>query len=122
MLLVAVGAAAGLWWLWAQDEEDNKKRGVRGLGDAPRERELEKFMRGMTDAKRPYEANAAKHLRSGRYNTALAPKLWFYYVEKGVAAYNREHGTGSMKLSRNEKMALAQQYARAWEDEHGVKR
>lgn len=70
------------------------------------------------DAKKAFHENAARKVKAGKYNPALAPKLWVYYVERGIAAYNKEFGRGSMRLSSAEKMALATEYAREWEGEN----
>ena len=127
--LIALGAIGALaWWFFGTGSEDDEKRsrgrGTRGLGDEAAVRELELYMDSTQDVavrmKGPYERNAMKWKRLGKYDPKKAPRLWFFYVEKGIAAYNREHGEGSMRLSKEEKMQLAREYAREWESKNGI--
>ena len=39
-------------------------------------------------------ANIKRKLKSGKYNHALAPKLWMYWVDAAAKRYNREFGSG----------------------------
>ena len=39
-------------------------------------------------------ANIRRKIASGKYNHALAPKLWMYWVDAAAKRYNREFGSG----------------------------
>jgi hypothetical protein len=52
-------------------------------------------------------------IKSGRYDHALAPKLWSYYVENAMKMYAKEMGSGKWNtlLSTKDRMVLATKLA-----------
>lgn len=59
-------------------------------------------------------ANIARKKKSGKYNHALAPKLWMYWVTAAAHAYNKEFGGSS--FNKNTRMALAKELAERYQN------
>lgn len=55
--------------------------------------------------------NMEKKMFAGKYDHALAPKLWSYYVKRGYDKYRKEFGPSSMKLSGAQMLAIGKEYA-----------
>lgn len=66
------------------------------------------------------DANLRRKLDSGKYNSALAPQAWQYLADEGAKSYQREFGSDSPIFSAATRRALAEAFARAWEEENGV--
>ena len=63
----------------------------------------------------PIVKNIQKKMKSGKYDHKKAPKLWMYLVTDGAKKYEKEfHG---LKFSKQEKEAVAQQFADEYKDE-----
>lgn len=60
-------------------------------------------------------ANIKRRIASGKYNHALAPKLWLYWVDAAAKRYVKEFGAPGDKVdsmfNKNTRMALATQLA-----------
>lgn len=60
----------------------------------------------------PMIQNLKRKIKSGKYNHALAPKLWLYLVEAGMKGYAKEFGdVWNTLLSTKDRKVLAQKYA-----------
>jgi hypothetical protein len=60
----------------------------------------------------PMVQNLKRKIKAGKYNHALAPKLWLYLVEAGMKGYAKEFGdTWNTLLSTKDRKVLAQKYA-----------
>lgn len=65
-------------------------------------RELRLFIESDSDLYRqqfmPIIENIKRKMKSGKYDAALAPKLWGYLVDAGAKKYNKEYGDGTLSL------------------------
>lgn len=65
-------------------------------------RELRLFIESDGDLYRqqfmPIIENIKRKMKSGKYDAALAPKLWGYLVDAGAKKYNKEYGDGTLSL------------------------
>jgi len=67
------------------------------------------------------DANLRKKVANGSYDSALAPKAWEYLIEAGAKKYSKEYSTGndwSKIFSAATRRKVAQDFARAWEQEN----
>jgi len=67
------------------------------------------------------DANLKRKLASGKYDPALAPKAWQHLVDEGAKRYEREFGSDSPIFSAATRRQVAADFARAWEDENGMR-
>jgi hypothetical protein len=63
----------------------------------------------------PIVKNIQKKMKSGKYDHKKAPKLWKYLVDDGAKKYQKEFP--GVKFSRQEKDAVAQEFADEYKDE-----
>ena len=63
----------------------------------------------------PIVKNIQKKMKSGKYDHKKAPKLWIYLVDEGAKKYQKEFP--GVKFSKQEKEAVAQEYADEYRDE-----
>jgi hypothetical protein len=63
----------------------------------------------------PIVKNIQKKMKSGKYDHKKAPKLWKYLVDDGAKKYEKEFP--GVKFSKQEKEAVAQEYADEYRDE-----
>lgn len=58
--------------------------------------------------------NVKRKIRSGKYDPALAPKLWLYWYDAAARMYTKEHGTGNTQqlFPKALRMKLAEERAR----------
>jgi hypothetical protein len=63
----------------------------------------------------PIVKNIQKKMKSGKYDHNKAPKLWKYLVDDGAKKYQKEFP--GVKFSRQEKDAVAQEFADEYKDE-----
>lgn len=68
------------------------------------------------------DANLKRKLQKGTYDSALAPKAWQHLVDEGAKRYEREFGSDSPIFNAATRRQVAADFARAWEDEHGLRR
>jgi hypothetical protein len=67
------------------------------------------------------DANLRKKVANGSYDSALAPKAWEYLIEAGAKKYSKEYSAGndwSKIFSAATRRKVAQDFARAWEQEN----
>lgn len=79
-------------------------------------RELEVFAdntEAVYNRRVPFQKNAMKRIVKGTYDPTKAIKLWWYYADEVRHAYKTEFGPLAPKA---ETMALAEEYARDFED------
>ncbi len=93
------------------------------VGNEVEARELELYIdntRKHYDRKREAEMALLKKVRSGRYNHALAPKMFMYVVTDAAKAYGREHGSGDDGLrifNPATRMMVAKSFVESFEGE-----
>jgi len=63
----------------------------------------------------PIVKNIQRKMKSGKYDHKKAPKLWKYLVDDGAKKYQKEFP--GVKFSRQEKDAVAQEFADEYKDE-----
>ena len=63
----------------------------------------------------PIVKNIQRKMKSGKYDHKKAPKLWMYLVDDGAKKYQKEFP--GVKFSRQEKDAVAQEFADVYKDE-----
>ena len=63
----------------------------------------------------PIVKNIQKKMKSGKYDHKKAPKLWKYLVDDGAKKYQKEFP--GVKFSKQEKEAVAQEFADEYKDE-----
>ena len=63
----------------------------------------------------PIVKNIQKKMKSGKYDHSKAPKLWKYLVDDGAKKYQKEFP--DVKFSKQEKEAVAQEFADEYKDE-----
>ena len=63
----------------------------------------------------PIVKNIQKKMKSGKYDHKKAPKLWKYLVDDGAKKYQKEFP--GVKFSKQEKEAVAQEFADEYRDE-----
>ena len=63
----------------------------------------------------PIVKTIQKKMKSGKYDHKKAPKLWIYLVDEGAKKYQKEFP--GVKFSKQEKEAVAQEYADEYRDE-----
>lgn len=87
-------------------------------------RELELYMENESSLYRQKQSiieNIKRKMKSGRYNSGLAPKLWMYWVDAGAKAYAKEHGGPGARVRdmfpKDLRMALAQEFAKDYEEQ-----
>jgi hypothetical protein len=89
--------------------------------DKVMERELELFI--VNDANiyrqriQPIIKNMQRKAKSGKYDAELAIKGFMYAVTDGIKQYNKEFGSGSMKLDKTSKMKVAKELRDRFKDE-----
>jgi hypothetical protein len=72
-------------------------RAVSGPADTQAADELDIYAENTSELynqKQSILANIRRKLASGKYNHALAPKLWMYWIDAAAKRYNREFGSG----------------------------
>ena len=67
----------------------------------------------------PIIKNIQRKIKSGKYDHALAPKLWGYLIENGMKLYAKENRDPRWidLLSTKDRKVLAQKYADVYYDE-----
>ena len=67
----------------------------------------------------PIIKNIQRKIKAGRYDHALAPKLWGYLIENGMKMYAKENRDPRWMdlLSTKDRKVLAQKYADVYYDE-----
>lgn len=67
----------------------------------------------------PIIKNIQRKIKSGKYDHALAPKLWGYLIENGMKLYAKENRDPRWMnlLSTKDRKVLAQKYADVYYDE-----
>ena len=69
----------------------------------------------------PIVKNIQKKMKSGKYDHKKAPKLWMNLVNDGAKKYEKEFAAAEfsdgLKFSKQEKEAVAQQFADEYKDE-----
>ena len=89
--------------------------------DKVMERELELFI--VNDANiyrqriQPIIKNMQRKSKAGKYDAELAVKGFMYAVNDGIKAYNKEFGSGAMKLDKSSKMTVAKAVRDRFADE-----
>ena len=63
----------------------------------------------------PIVKNIQKKMKSGKYDHKKAPKLWMYLEDDGAKKYQKEFP--DVKFSKQEKEAVAQEFADEYKDE-----
>ena len=63
----------------------------------------------------PIVKNIQRKMKSGKYDHKKAPKLWKYLVDDGAKKYSKEFP--GVKFSKQERLAVAQQFADEYKDE-----
>ena len=63
----------------------------------------------------PIVKNIQRKMKSGKYDHKKAPKLWMYLVTDGAKKYTKEFP--DVKFSKQEKEAVAQEFADEYKDE-----
>jgi hypothetical protein len=63
----------------------------------------------------PIVKNIQKKMKSGKYDHKKAPKLWKYLVDDGAKKYAKEFP--GVKFNKQEKEAVAQEFADEYKDE-----
>jgi len=65
--------------------------------------------------------NQLRKVKSGKYNPALAPKLWMYLVDAGAKKYNKAFGSPGVPwhkvFPKETRMHVAQEYAKEFDSE-----
>lgn len=80
-------------------------------------RELEVFAdntEAVYNRRVPFQKNVMKRIVKGTYDPTKAIKLWWYYADEVRHAYRKEFG--GRLAPKAETMALAEEYARDFED------
>ena len=89
--------------------------------DKVMERELELFIVNDANIYRqritPIIKNMQRKSKSGKYDAELAIKGFMYAVNDGIKAYNKEFGSGAMKLDKSSKMKVAKAVRDRFADE-----
>jgi len=89
--------------------------------DKVMERELELFISNDANIYRqritPIIKNMQRKTKAGKYDAEMAIKGFMYAVNDGIKAYNKEFGSGSMKLDKSSKMAVARELRDRFADE-----
>jgi hypothetical protein len=70
-------------------------RAVSGPADTQTADELDLYAENTSELynqKKSILANIRRKLKSGKYNHALAPKLWMYWVDAAAKRYTKEFG------------------------------
>jgi hypothetical protein len=64
--------------------------------------------------------NLTRKVKSGKYDKALAPKAWQYLIDDGAKKYTKEYGDGNGfgVFTAADRRQVAEEYARAWEEEN----
>ena len=63
----------------------------------------------------PIVKNIQRKMKSGKYDHKKAPKLWKYLVDDGAKKYQKEFP--GVKFNKQEKEAVAQEFADEYKDE-----
>jgi hypothetical protein len=89
--------------------------------DRVMERELELFIVNDANIYRqritPIIKNLSRKKKSGKYDNELAKKAFIYAVNDGIKSYNKEFGSGAMKLDKTSKMKVASELLGRFSDE-----
>jgi hypothetical protein len=94
-----------------------RRRGRAGRGgsvDETAKRELDLYAENtfeLYNQKKSILANIQRKLKSGKYDHALAPKLWGYWVTAAAKRYQKEFGSDAPIFSKATREALAQELA-----------
>jgi hypothetical protein len=103
----------------AMNKSTTKKEDVNE--DRVMERELELFIVNDANIYRqritPIIKNMQRKSKSGKYDAELAIKGFMYAVNDGIKAYNKEFGSGAMKLDKSSKMKVAKAVRDRFADE-----
>lgn len=71
--------------------------------------------------KKSIEKNLAQKMKKGRYDSALAPKIWMYLVEAAAKKYIKDHGTPGDRIdsvfNKATRMQVADRLAKQFEGE-----
>jgi hypothetical protein len=76
-------------------------RAKSGPVDETAARELDIYIENTSELyaqKKAIIANIQRKLKSGKYDHALAPKLWMYWVDAGAKRYVKEFGAPGDKI------------------------
>lgn len=90
------------------------------VGNEAEARELELWIdntRKLYDRKRAAEEALLKKVRSGRYDHALAPKMFMYVVAEGAKDYQREFGQMTGGFRPATRMMVAKAFVKGFEGE-----
>lgn len=63
------------------------------------------------------DANLKRKLDKGTYDSARAPQAWQHLVDEGAKRYEREFGSGSPIFNAATRRQVAEDFARAWEQD-----
>ncbi len=66
------------------------------------------------------DANLRRKLEKGTYDSARAPQAWQHLVDEGAKRYQREFGSGSPIFNAATRRQVADDFARAWEEENKI--
>ena len=81
------------------------------LGSDPKDNDAQLYKQRLI----PIVKNIQKKMKSGKYDHKQAPKLWMYLVTEGAKKYAKEFP--GVKFNKQEKEAVAQEFADEYKDE-----
>lgn len=75
----------------------------------------------MGNQKKSIEKNLAQKMKKGRYDSALAPKIWMYLADAAATKYIKDHGTPGDRIdsvfNKATRMQVADRLAKQFEGE-----
>jgi hypothetical protein len=107
----------------SKDEIDDLGEEVKKLGDDLSDEANELMLYAENDGdlyrqrETPVTINLLKKIKSGKYDSALSPKLWKYYADDSAKKYQKEFGT---KISVEDRKAMANYLAKNFEHKYAM--